>query len=281
MAHSADIAEDDRSAEENRTYVAGVPREEIDHVFRWSQVLTSDQYIAGFERIASRISEVQRRILESQYYFPARTAYATQLAQSACVQGGHSVVNLQYGRLGHTFMDANGYSPDHRHDGTPRWWSAFSLGHHTREGFIWEMLPEVAQALEYLGWVTPEAQLLGDESPMVQEPLREGATCKLVVNGFERNPVARRLCIEHHGPRCVACGFDFHATYGSVAQGFIHVHHVVPLSHIQREYVVDPIRDLRPVCANCHAVIHLGRACRTIEEIRELIEKAKEAKSTA
>lgn len=266
--------DDGRHADEGRAVVAGVPREEIDHVFRWKQVLTADQYVAGFERIAGEITELQRRILESQYYSPAHTAYATQLAQSACVPGGHPVVNLQYGRLGRAFMNASGYSPDHRHDGTPRWWSALSLGHHTRRGFIWEMLPEVAQALERLGWVTSGVQSLGDESP-VQEPLREGTRHQVVVNAFERNPVARRLCIAHHGPRCAACGFDFHATYGPIAEGFIHVHHVFPLSRLQQEYVVDPIRDLKPVCANCHAAIHLGGACRTVEEIRELIEKGK------
>lgn len=270
----------DPAARTGRAYVAGVAREEIDHVFRWSQILSSDQYVTGFEQIARNITELQRRILESQYYSPAHTAYATQLAQTACVKGGHPVVNLQYGRLGHAFMDANAYSPDQRHDGTPRWWSAFSLGHHTQVGFIWEMLPEVAEALERLGWVTPGTLFVDDESPL-QEPLREGAACKVVVNAFERNPVARRLCIEHHGPRCAACGFDFGTTYGPLGEGFIHVHHVIPLSQIQREYVVDPIRDLRPVCANCHAVIHLGRACRTIDEVRELVETSRKGKGAA
>ena len=37
---------------------------------------------------------------------------------------------------------------------------------------------------------------------------------------------------------------------------------------------VDPVADLRPVCPNCHAVIHLGGACRTIEEVRRLLKSA-------
>jgi hypothetical protein len=32
---------------------------------------------------------------------------------------------------------------------------------------------------------------------------------------------------------------------------------------------VDPVADLRPVCPNCHAVIHLGGACRSIDEVRQ------------
>lgn len=263
----------ERTAGEPNDLVAGVPREQIDHVFRWTQVLTVDQYVAGFGGIAGRITELQRRILETHYYAPQHTAYATQLAKTACVNGGHSVINLHYGKLGRLFMLENGYAPDRRRDGSKRWWSAFSLGHHTRFGFIWEMLPEVAEALERLEWVTRDSTLLGEERGL-QGPMLEGRTHRVTVHAFERNPVARRACIEHYGPRCVVCGFDFRAFYGPVADGFIHVHHVVPLAEIQRQYAVDPVADLRPVCANCHAVIHLGSECRTIDEVRDLIRDA-------
>jgi len=88
------------------------------------------------------------------------------------------------------------------------------------------------------------------------------------VSAFERNPEARRRCIEHHGSRCIACGFDFGTDYGAVANGFIHVHHLVPLSEIGEAYTVDPIADLNPLCPNCHAVAHLRTPPDTIEEIR-------------
>jgi 5-methylcytosine-specific restriction protein A len=39
-------------------------------------------------------------------------------------------------------------------------------------------------------------------------------------------------------------------------EGFIHVHHVKQISKLGPNYKVDAIRDLRPVCANCHAVLH-------------------------
>jgi predicted HNH restriction endonuclease len=101
--------------------------------------------------------------------------------------------------------------------------------------------------------------------------LTEGAVRTITVNAYERNPEARRRCIAYYGPSCVACGFDFGVTYGSFAEGFIHVHHVKPLSEIGTEYEVDPVADLRPVCPNCHAVIHLGGGCRSIDEIRRLL----------
>jgi hypothetical protein len=79
---------------------------------------------------------------------------------------------------------------------------------------------------------------------------REGAVYQVTVNAYERDPKARSACIEYYGPTCVVCGFRFGAVYGTLAEGFIHVHHVRPLSEIGEEYEVDPIEDLRPVCAN-------------------------------
>ena len=101
--------------------------------------------------------------------------------------------------------------------------------------------------------------------------LFEGAVRQVMVNAYERNATARALCIAHYGAACVACGFNFRAAYGPFAEGFIHVHHVRQLSEIGAEYTVDPIADLRPVCPNCHAVIHLGGESRSIEEVRRLL----------
>jgi hypothetical protein len=99
-------------------------------------------------------------------------------------------------------------------------------------------------------------------------PLIEGAICQIVINAYERNPIARACCIAHYGASCVVCGLNFGAVYGPLAEGFIHVHHIKPLSAIGVEYEVDPVADLRPVCPNCHAVIHLGGECRGIAEVR-------------
>jgi predicted HNH restriction endonuclease len=99
-------------------------------------------------------------------------------------------------------------------------------------------------------------------------PLVEGAVCRVSVNAYERNPEARRQCIEAHGTSCCICGFSFGAVYGEVAEGYIHVHHLRSLSEIGGEYVVDPVTDLRPVCPNCHAVLHRRIPAFTIEEVR-------------
>lgn len=86
--------------------------------------------------------------------------------------------------------------------------------------------------------------------------LYEGSVVTVNVNKYERNSLARRKCIEHYGNTCMVCGFDFGAVYGGFAKGFIHVHHITPLSEIDEEYKVDFKKDLIPVCPNCHAMLH-------------------------
>jgi hypothetical protein len=103
--------------------------------------------------------------------------------------------------------------------------------------------------------------------------LLEGAGRWVIVNAYERNPEARRQCISTYGTDCCICGFRFGDVYGPEAEGYIHVHHLRPLSEVGGTYVVDPERDLRPVCPNCHAVLHLGKRCRSIEEVQQLFRR--------
>lgn len=101
----------------------------------------------------------------------------------------------------------------------------------------------------------------------------EGAVVQVLVNAYERDPLARRACIEHYGPNCFVCGFSFGAAYGLLADGYIHVHHLQPLSEIKTSHVVDPVRDMRPVCPNCHAVLHLGAIPMAIDALKELVNR--------
>ena len=43
---------------------------------------------------------------------------------------------------------------------------------------------------------------------------KEGAVKSLKVNAYERNRVARQVCLDHHGYDCNACGFNFETVYG-------------------------------------------------------------------
>lgn len=103
------------------------------------------------------------------------------------------------------------------------------------------------------------------------QKLREGAVRQIQVNAYERDREARRRCLEYYGRRCVVCQMTFADVYGDEFASIIHVHHVVALSTIAREYEVDPIKDLRPVCPNCHAVIHSRTPQYTLEEASALL----------
>jgi 5-methylcytosine-specific restriction enzyme A len=101
----------------------------------------------------------------------------------------------------------------------------------------------------------------------------EGATRQVTVNLYERNAEARTICINYYGTSCSVCGFKFEGTYGKMGTGFIHVHHIKPLAEIRKGYKLNPIKDLRPVCPNCHAMIHQRKPAYSIEELRAIIER--------
>jgi predicted HNH restriction endonuclease len=106
--------------------------------------------------------------------------------------------------------------------------------------------------------------------------LPEGAVFERLVNGYERNPLARQKCIEKYGSNCFICGFSFGVTYGEAVDGLIHVHHLLQLSKVGKEYQVDPVEDLRPVCPNCHAVIHHRRnPAYSIKEVQSFLNLCK------
>ena len=119
------------------------------------------------------------------------------------------------------------------------------------------------------------------ESAIITEEIREvkniveGTVRTITVNSYERNPEARRKCIEHHGYTCTACGFDFSRVYGAIGFGYIHVHHLKPLAEIKAQYQINPIEDLKPVCPNCHAMLHKKNPPFSIEELQQIINKNK------
>ena len=99
----------------------------------------------------------------------------------------------------------------------------------------------------------------------------EGAARRILVNAYERNRRARETCLRHYGRSCAACGFNFEARYGEATAGYIQVHHITPIAQEGTEYRLNPIRDLRPVCPNCHAVIHRREPPFSIEEVKQML----------
>ncbi|MBE0645588.1 MAG: HNH endonuclease [Bacteroidetes bacterium] len=135
--------------------------------------------------------------------------------------------------------------------------------------------PQVAEQLEHRwnSFLTDigQARVVLAEEIVSPESYYEGASRKIYVNRYERDANARKACIAHHGAECIACGFEFGKVYGERGAGFIHVHHLVPLSAIKKGYQVNPQSDLVPLCPNCHAMVHRYPETLTIDQLRDLL----------
>lgn len=105
------------------------------------------------------------------------------------------------------------------------------------------------------------------------EEYSEGAARQVYINSYERNLEARNKCIEYYGFDCTVCGFNFESQYGAIGVGFIHVHHLTDLASIGQSYKVDPVKDLRPVCPNCHAMLHKKKPAYSISELNTHLTK--------
>jgi 5-methylcytosine-specific restriction protein A len=102
----------------------------------------------------------------------------------------------------------------------------------------------------------------------------EGKCREITAKTYDRSTHARQECVKNHGYRCAACGFDFGSVYGALGKNFIEVHHLKPIADIGQNYDIDPVRDLRPVCANCHRMLHRQKPPLAIEDLRTCLQDA-------
>ena len=116
-----------------------------------------------------------------------------------------------------------------------------------------------------------EFNTLTDTVLVSEEFIEDGTGKKISTTVYERNPKARKECIRIHGTKCYICGFDAKEVYGDEYEGKIHIHHKNAIHQIGKEYVVDPDKDLVPICPNCHMIIHIkinGEEL-TVEQLKE------------
>ncbi|MGV9668095.1 HNH endonuclease [Nocardia niigatensis] len=87
----------------------------------------------------------------------------------------------------------------------------------------------------------------------------EGKATLRITQVYERDPQLRKDKIKQsrrlrNSIACEVCGFDFETTYPEIGEGYVEVHHVVPL------HTTGPVRntldELVLLCANCHKMIH-------------------------
>ncbi|RYY39017.1 MAG: hypothetical protein EOO08_12130 [Chitinophagaceae bacterium] len=238
--------------------------------------------VKSYKEAIRTLSPKHQEFLKALFYSPDSTATGRELAASLGYNS-YQAANRHIGEIGKrigTFLDVEFETYfDYRSGEREAYF--YTIGPWTDKG--WKMWPALRKALVSLKLVAENGKqnqinerLTTEVLPFVEEKaLKEGKATLVPVNKYERNYLARRMCIEIHGRKCKACDFDFERFYGKSAEGFIHVHHVRPLHTIKKSYVVDPENDLVPLCPNCHSVVHLQEPALSIEELKKMLQKQK------
>lgn len=232
--------------------------------------------IEQYEKAVPNLKERHRTALQELYYLPNSSATAKQFAEIIHPSNPSTITaNGVIGKMGKAIADYLAVIPENYNDGKkerPAYFRLVSDRYYTDIG--WTLHANLKRALENLQLVDSQKEvyerLTTETLPFTETELfREGKVVQVFVNRYERSQKARRECIKHYGDTCVVCSFDFAATYGQdIAKGFIHVHHKREISDIGKEYKVNPLEDLIPLCANCHAAIHLTNPAMSVEELK-------------
>ena len=122
-----------------------------------------------------------------------------------------------------------------------------------------------------VGMILSLADIVPIDEADKEEGYYEGNQFIVSANRYERNPLNRKLCLTAKGYTCQICGMDFENKYGELGHHFIHVHHIIPVSQIGSDYLIDPVKDLIPVCPNCHAMLHRKNPPLKPEDLMEII----------
>ena len=236
---------------------------------------TAQQYQRALSALDRRgIPPTYRKLLLAHLRQAGRPISWRQLGKSVGYPHAeaHKSVNLQYGSFARSLareMRPRTKPPFGLHL-LAEWEGKDQSG---EQAFL--MRPEVVTALQALGWDSSAPSAPASERPsdpgLERKTYSEGGRRDVVQSKQERDPRARRECLKHYGTDCVVCGKSMETVYGPVAIGLIHVHHINPLAGTSARRRTDPIRDLRPVCPNCHGVIHRRSPLHSIDEVRALL----------
>ena len=100
----------------------------------------------------------------------------------------------------------------------------------------------------------------------------------------ERSQRLRTAAIAHYTVdgtiKCAVCGFDFKETYGELGDGYIQMHHENPVYQYSddgfEEYISEAVKNMKPLCANCHCMIHRNKSkLISITELKSIVDSNK------
>lgn len=234
--------------------------------------------VKQYEKIISDFSEKRKQILIKLYQF-GPFPDSNDIAQILGYRN-FNAANLQIGTMGRIIAEKTGFIPGvYTHKGKER--PAFFAFIHDYKKDGWELIKNLEKAIENLGWIedkddVSDIERFNTEISRNEEKLyKEGKAIKIFVNKFERDRNLVKECIKIHGRICAGCKMSFKDKYGEDIIDIVHVHHKKPLSEIRGEKYKNPIKDLVPLCPNCHAVVHSVMPVMDIEQLKERIKRQK------
>lgn len=230
-------------------------------------LLTTPQWI-NILNDSSLTDSINIDILNAFFSFPNYRATSQQAGAVTNIES--NIVHLRMGEYAKRIATKYPINFTVRDNGKNRLWDLFFDGDYEGSKFFWALKPALRKAMKSLG-LGYERQF-PEENFDIDKIYQEGAQKSITVNAYERNREAREKCIKHFGTKCIVCNFDFEETYGDLGAGFIHVHHITPLSVKKgKKYKVDPLKDIVPVCPNCHAMIHRRKKALSINELKKML----------
>ena len=213
-------------------------------------------------------------MLRAHVAAPAHQITASELARAAGYSG-YEPANLQYGKFAHRICDELSLTPAIGNSGEPTYTYVLASSRKLpNSDWLWTLREVVVEAMAALeSDDTPPVEVdagpvYADEVPAAGPTYLEGAVVSRLVNARERNSDARAACLDYWGTTCVACEVDCSTIYGVDPSRFVHVHHLQPLSSLSTPTATDPKADLRPVCPNCHTVLHMTTPPMSIAALR-------------
>lgn len=113
--------------------------------------------------------------------------------------------------------------------------------------------------------------------------ISEGKAKTKTSNRRTRSRMLRNAAIKKYSDtnghiKCCICGFDFVDFYGEIGKGYIDIHHERPIFQLSNEgnteFLKDALENVKPVCPNCHRMLHRSRRrTLTIKELQNIINK--------
>ncbi len=237
------------------------------------------EFIAALVSAQGDLSEIDLKILRTQYSSPGR-AVTSQEIRDSLEYSRIGASNLAYGRLGKKLGIRLGFDVGDYPANRPGWWRAVATSDKVGDHYTWVLRPQLASALEYTGIVNPETDGLID-APDVDLPRNlvdiatEGRVILVQHLRRERNrSIVAAKKSAAVSLACEVCGFNSSEFYGI---DYCEAHHLCSLSSTQDE-VETSLDDLALVCANCHRIIHSAYPALSLEAVRRMIDERRQAK---